>query len=162
MPNIEIRDADLSNPDDARDVVDLLNAYALDPAGGGHALDPHVKERLAAELAKRAAVHVALAFADQAPAGLAICIEGFSSFACMPLLNLHDLVVVDKFRGLGIAKKLLAHVETIGRRLGCCKITLEVLEGNAVAQSLYRSQGFAGYELDPEMGKAMLWQRKLL
>ena len=40
-------------------------------------------------------------------------------------------------------------------------MTLEVLEGNEIAQHAYRSFGFAGYELDPRMGKAMFWQKKL-
>jgi hypothetical protein len=40
-------------------------------------------------------------------------------------------------------------------------MTLEVLEGNRVAQAVYKSQGFAGFELDPKMGKAMFWQKLL-
>jgi ribosomal protein S18 acetylase RimI-like enzyme len=55
----------------------------------------------------------------------------------------------------------MAGVEQLARRIGCCKITLEVLEGNIVAQALYRSSGFAGYKLDPKLGRAMLWQRWL-
>ena len=42
------------------------------------------------------------------------------------------------------------------------KLTLEVLEGNSVAQSAYRAFGFEGYELDPQMGKALFWQKKLV
>ena len=37
--------------------------------------------------------------------------------------------------------------------LGCCKLTLEVLEGNKLAQAAYIANGFAGYQLDPEMGQ---------
>jgi hypothetical protein len=47
------------------------------------------------------------------------------------------------------------------RKLGCCKLTLEVLEGNAVARSLYRSCGFEGYELKAETGKAMFMHKPL-
>jgi hypothetical protein len=32
---------------------------------------------------------------------------------------------------------------------------------DAVAQTAYKASGFAGYELDPKMGKAMFWQKKL-
>src|SRR5690606_23942155 len=95
------------------------------------------------------------------PAGLAICFEGFSSFYCMPLLNIHDLVVLEKYRGLGISHKLLARVEELAKQNGCCKLTLEVLEGNVIAQKAYRSFGFKGYELVAEMGHAMFWQKKL-
>ena len=51
--------------------------------------------------------------------------------------------------------------EELARELGCCKLTLEVLEGNAKAQAAYKSLGYAGYELDPAMGKALFWQKKL-
>jgi len=51
--------------------------------------------------------------------------------------------------------------EEIARELGCCKLTLEVLEGNTVAQNAYRSLGYASYELDAAMGKAMFWQKYL-
>jgi ribosomal protein S18 acetylase RimI-like enzyme len=92
---------------------------------------------------------------------MAICFEGFSTFACKPLLNVHDIIVDARFRGRGLSKRLLAKAEVIAVRLGCCKLTLEVLEGNVVAQAAYKACGFAGYELDPKMGKAMFWQKKL-
>ncbi|PKL74134.1 MAG: GNAT family N-acetyltransferase, partial [Candidatus Melainabacteria bacterium HGW-Melainabacteria-1] len=56
---------------------------------------------------------------------------------------------------------ILQKVEDIARRLGCCKMTLEVLEGNAVAVNLYRSLGFRNYELDPAMGRAYFLEKKL-
>ena len=95
------------------------------------------------------------------PAGLVICFEGFSTFSCRPLLNIHDVVVTKNHRGKGLAKRMLQRAEDIALRLGCCKLTLEVLEGNVVAQAAYRAVGFAGYELDPRMGKAMFWEKKL-
>jgi ribosomal protein S18 acetylase RimI-like enzyme len=95
------------------------------------------------------------------PAGLAICMEGFSTFVCEPLLNVHDLVAHPSRRGQGLAGQLLAEVERIARQRGCCKVTLEVLEGNASAQAAYRRAGFEGYQLDPSMGRAMFWQKWL-
>jgi ribosomal protein S18 acetylase RimI-like enzyme len=157
----QIVDADFSDPRHARAVVDLLNSYACDPMGGGEPLAASVQENLVAELQRRSAVRAILAFAGEEPAGLALCMEGFSTFACKPLLNVHDFVVIGKYRGRGVAKALMARVEQLARRLGCCKITLEVLEGNIVAQALYRSCGFAGYKLDPNLGNAMFWQRWL-
>ena len=157
----QIVDADFGDLRHARAVVDLLNSYACDPMGGGEALAESVKENLVAELRRRSAVRAILAFAGEEPAGLAICMEGFSTFACKPLLNIHDFVVIDKYRRQGVSRALMARVEQLAQRIGCCKITLEVLEGNKIAQALYRSCGFAGYELDPALGKAMLWQRWL-
>jgi GNAT superfamily N-acetyltransferase len=157
----EILIADLSIPSHASALVYLLNEYAKDDMGGGAELPEFVKTNLAAELRKRQGAHIALAFVDGAPAGMAVCFEGFSTFACKPLLNVHDLIVAHAYRGQGLSKRLLAKAEEIAIRLGCCKLTLEVLEGNAVAQAAYKACGFAGYELDPKMGKAMFWQKKL-
>ncbi|HEX5337345.1 MAG TPA: GNAT family N-acetyltransferase [Gallionella sp.] len=153
--------ADLASPSDADAVVYLLNEYARDDMGGGAELPEFVKSNLVAELRKRPAAHVVLASIDGVPAGMAVCFEGFSTFACKPLLNVHDLIVARQYRGRGLSKRLLAKAEELATRQGCCKLTLEVLEGNAVAQAAYKASGFAGYELDPKMGKAMFWQKKL-
>lgn len=139
----------------------MLNEYARDITGGGEDLSPFVKSNLIASLKNRQGVHIVLAFVDENPAGIAICFEGFSTFACKPLLNVHDFAVAPEFRGRGLAKRLMEKVEAVARALDCCKITLEVLEGNKVAQGVYKACGFAGYELDPQMGRAVFWQKKL-
>ena len=158
---IEILNADLSSPTHGRAIVDLLNFYAIGHTGGGQGISTHVRENLVAELRKRPNMHVVLALVNGSPAGLAICIEGFSTFACKPLLNIHDFMVAEPYQRRGIARMMLAKTEEIARAIGCCKLTLEVLEGNAPARALYESFGFAGYELDPTMGKALFWQKKL-
>jgi ribosomal protein S18 acetylase RimI-like enzyme len=114
------------------------------------------------ELAKRQTARVILAFVDDLPAGLVICLEGFSTFACQPLLNIHDAIVSLPYRGRGLSKLMLKAAEKIAIELGCCKLTLEVLEHNYLAQTAYRSFGFNGYELNPEMGKALFWEKKLV
>jgi ribosomal protein S18 acetylase RimI-like enzyme len=158
---IEVIEADLNLPANAVAVVQLLNEYALDPMGGGQALSPFVQDNLVQELQKRDRVYVILAQVDDVPAGLAIAIEGFSTFACQPLLNIHDVVVSQAYRGKGISQLLLAKVEEIAQARGCCKITLEVLEGNPIAQAAYRKMGFDNYQLDPIFGRAMFWQKRL-
>ena len=129
--------------------------------GGGEDLSFFVKDNLIATLQQRHGVHIVLAFVNQEPAGIAICFEGFSTFACKPLLNIHDFAVAPEFRGRGLAKKLMEKVEKVALALGCCKTTLEVLEGNTVAQAAYKACGFSGYELVQTMGNAMFWQKKL-
>jgi GNAT superfamily N-acetyltransferase len=158
---IEIVEANLTIPAYAQALVQLLDEYARDPMVGGQGLSDYVKANLAAELAKRKTAHVILAFVDTKPAGLVICLEGFSTFACKPLLNIHDIIVSLPHRGKGLSKLLLQKAEDIAIDLGCCKLTLEVLEGNYVAQSAYKAYGFSGYELNPEMGKALFWEKKL-
>jgi ribosomal protein S18 acetylase RimI-like enzyme len=158
---IEVIEADLNLPANATAMVQLLNEYALDPMGGGQALSPFVRDNLVQELQQRDRVYVILAQVNGIPAGLVIAIEGFSTFACQPLLNIHDVVVSQAYRGQGISKLLLTKVEEIARSNGCCKVTLEVLEGNPIAQAAYRAMGFDNYQLDPTYGRAMFWQKKL-
>ncbi|KTC48590.1 GNAT family acetyltransferase, partial [Pseudomonas fluorescens ABAC62] len=152
-PEILVLQASYSNPVHAEAIGCLLNQYAEDPMGGGHGLSPDLLAQLPAELAKRAHAFSVLAFVGGVPAGLVNCFEGFSTFACRPLVNVHDVTVMDKFRGLGLSQKMLLKVEEIARQRGCCKITLEVLEGNTVAQSAYRKFGFDDSKFDPEHGR---------
>ena len=102
-----------------------------------------------------------LAFVGGEPAGLVNCFEGFSTFACRPLVNVHDVVVKEPFRGLGLSQKMLQKVEEIARQRGCCKITLEVLEGNPVAQASYRKFGFDDSIFDPAHGRMLFWSKAL-
>lgn len=157
----EIVIADLSLPAHAEAVVFLLNEYAKDEMGGQSELSQFVKDNLAKTLRQQAGAHVILAFKSSKPVGLLICLEGFSTFACKPLLNIHDLAVLAEYRGQGIAKRLLLRAEKIAIEKGCCKLTLEVLQGNVKAQAVYRSCGYGGYALKPEMGSAMYWQKKI-
>ena len=158
----EILLADLSLPSHGEAIIYLLNEYAKDEMGGGTELSIFVKNNLVSELKKRQGVYIILAFVDGDPAGLVNCFEGFSTFACKPLLNIHDVFVIAEYRGRGISKKMLNKAEEIALGLGCCKLTLEVLEGNTIAQGAYKSCGYSGYELNPKMGRAMFWQKKLI
>lgn len=157
---IEVCIANLNDPIQAQAVVQLLHEYALDPTGGGQGLSDYAQANLSKELAQRKA-HVILAWADAAPAGLVICLAGFSTFACQPLLNIHDVIVTKSQRGKGICKLMLQKAESIAMGLGCCKLTLEVLENNHVAQAAYQASGFHNYELNPQLGKALFWEKKL-
>ncbi len=158
---IDIIRADLTNPTHANALITLLNRYALDPMGGGEELSDFTKANLAKEILKRTDTTVILALENNKPAGLINCIEGFSTFACKPLINIHDVYVDASARGKGVATKLLQAAEDLAIEKQCCKITLEVLEGNKPAKLAYLKFGFDGYELDPEMGKAVFWQKKL-
>jgi ribosomal protein S18 acetylase RimI-like enzyme len=161
MQSIEIISPDLTNPHHASAILELMAEYTSDPMGGSQGLSEFVSANLIGELAKRPHAKIVLAFDRQRAVGLTICFEGFSTFACKPLLNIHDLVVASDYRGRGIAKMMLQAVEDIAIASGCCKLTLEVLEGNHIAQKVYTSAGFKGYELDPNMGRAMFWEKKL-
>lgn len=115
-------------------------------------------------LAARPALFSVLACDDAQggqPVGLVNCMEGFSTFACQPLVNVHDVVVAASHRGQRVAEQMLALVAQLARARGACKLTLEVLSGNAPAQKLYRRVGFENYQLDPHMGVAQFMQKWL-
>ncbi len=156
-----VRQADYGHPSDAAAVVALLDAYASDPAGGGEPLSDFVKANLARELAARPQAYSVLAFDGAHPVGLVNCIEGFSSFKCKPLVNVHDVAVLASHRGRGIAEAMLAEAERIAVERGAVKMTLEVLSGNTPAVKLYRRIGYEGYQLDPAMGTAQFFQKWL-
>lgn len=156
-----VSQADLSLTSHADAIIDLLSIYALDPMGGGEALSDFTKTHLITELSKRRDTLIVLAFDNDAPVGLINCFEGFSTFMCKPLMNIHDVIVRPEYRGLGLSTMMLEKVEELARNRGCCKLTLEVLEGNLPARESYRKSGFRAYQLDPKMGSALFWEKKL-
>lgn len=137
-----VQRADLADPAQARAVVMLLDAYARDPWGGGEPLPPPVRERLIDGLRAHPTSRVWLAFDGADPVGVCTAFIGFSTFKAQPLLNLHDVAVLATHRGRGIGRALLQAAETEARSLGCCRLTLEVLEDNTPARSLYERFGF--------------------
>ena len=165
MSECRIITADYRNPDHAAAIIYLLDRYARDPMGGGRPLPPQVLDNLIPELAQRPYAFSLLAYisdetGDKA-VGLLNGFEGFSTFACKPLLNIHDVTVLPEHRGHGIAQQLLAATEALARDRGCCKLTLEVLSENTSARAAYRRFGFEAYSLDSDTGEAGFWQKLL-
>ena len=156
---IKIVRADLNKTDHAADLISLMSQYASDPMGGNEDLSSEVKFSLASTLSKRSGVYVILAYDNTEAIGLTTCMQGFSTFKCRPLLNIHDVYIKNKYRGQSITKRLLDEAERIAIETDCCKLTLEVLEGNIAARTAYEKFGFHGYELDPAMGKALFWEK---
>jgi ribosomal protein S18 acetylase RimI-like enzyme len=163
MPDSDFRivRANYADPAHAGALVELLDHYARDPAGGGAPLAEYARANLAAALAARPFVFSVLAYDAGTPVGLVNAIEGFSTFACKPLVNIHDVVVHETRRGRGVAARLFEETEAIARERGACKLTLEVLSGNRAARGLYRKLGFDDYRLDPAMGEARFMHKWL-
>nr|WP_295772309.1 GNAT family N-acetyltransferase [Rhodoferax sp.] len=159
--SVHVVRADYGNPIHAAALVHLLDAYACDPMGGAHALSEFVKANLVSALAARPQAYSVLAFDGDRAIGLVNCIEGFSTFACRPLVNVHDVAVLASHRGQKVAEKMLAFAESVAVERGACKMTLEVLQGNGGAYRLYQRLGFANYQLDPAMGQAQFMQKWL-
>jgi GNAT superfamily N-acetyltransferase len=160
MP-LHVLPVDYRNTTHRSSLVMLLDAYAQDPMGGGEGLTQDVKARLCDDLAARPTAASFIAWLDGAPVGLINCIEGYSTFKAQPLMNIHDIAVLHAHRGAGVGQALLAAAEQHAQARGCCKLTLEVLTGNARALSSYLRFGFAPYELDPAAGQASFMQKWL-
>jgi ribosomal protein S18 acetylase RimI-like enzyme len=161
MNAYQIAVADLRLPAQQRAVVELIDAYSRDPMGNGRPLPPEVRERLVEGLRRHPTTLVLLAWDGTKPVGIAVCFLGFSTFAARPLVNVHDLAVLPEHRGRGVARRLLAAVESEARQRRCCKVTLEVLEHNEPARHLYASLGFAEVRYRPESGPALFLAKPL-
>ena len=162
---LRIARVDYRNLRDAQALVMLLDAYARDPMGGGAGLSQEVQSRVCNDLAQHPGAVSFIAWlgtgeSEQAM-GLINCFEGYSTFKARPLLNIHDIAVLPAHRGQGVGQALLAAAQDHALKRGCCKLTLEVLTGNATALASYHRFGFEAYALDPAAGQASFMHKWL-
>lgn len=143
MSDVRVVVANLEEPAHQQAILALTDAYARDPMGDGKPLSAEVKARLIPGLRAHPTTLIFLAYVGDKPSGIATCFRGFSTFLARPLINVHDLAVLDEARGRGLGRTLLGAVIEHARASGCCKVTLETQQNNHVAQALYRSLGFA-------------------
>ena len=142
-------------------LVRLLDNYAGDPMGGGKSLSDFTKQHLAESLAAIEGAVSLLARLGDKPVGFTNCFQGFSTFACAPILNIHDIAVDASYRGQGIASRLLEEVARIATDRGCCKVTLEVLVGNEIAKRVYHTAGFNPAAMHEAAGPYEFWEKPL-
>ncbi len=159
--NTQILDADLENPTHAEAIVAVLDAYAREPMGGSRPLEAGVRARLISGLRAQPGAEILLARHSEEFVGVAVCFLGFSTFSAQPLLNLHDLAVLPAYRGRGIGRLLLAAVEERARQRGCCKVTLEVRDDNAIARALYRRSGYGDFAPSAESTPTFFLEKRL-
>ena len=143
----EIVLADLGNEAHRSALLEVLSRYVEEPGISGSPLPEAVRKRVVDALREHPTTEVLLAFDSGRPLGMAVCFVSFSTFRARRVLNVHDLAVVAEARGRGLGRRLLQAVQERARALDCCKLTLEVLEDNHVARSLYQSFGFGDYAL---------------
>ncbi|MDX1968330.1 MAG: GNAT family N-acetyltransferase [Planctomycetaceae bacterium] len=146
MTSAGVRFANLADPADDAAIVEILDAYAAGPMGQGRPLSDDVRRQLVAGLNAHPTAFVLLACVAGRPVGLAVCFEGFSTFAAKPLINVHDLAVLPEFRNQGLGRQLLEAVADVARERGCCKVTLEVRGDNESAKRLYERCGFGPWD----------------
>ena len=157
----EVKSVDYKDPVQAAALLELMNSFASDEMSGGVGLPAQVQKDLVSRMSERSYIHSAIAYVDGQPAGLINYLEGFSTFKARPLLNVHDVMVKSDFRGQGLSRQLFNFVFAVAKELGCCKVTLEVLENNEVAKQIYSRFGFEPYRLSEAGGVAQFWQKSL-
>lgn len=159
--NIEIFTVDYHNAKHAQDLLKLLDTYATDIMGGGVPLSEYTRKNLIQTMAELPHLFSVLAYMNEEAVGFANCIESFSTFASRKIINIHDIAVKPGHRGKQISQRLLDHIEKTAIERNCCKLTLEVLEGNQIARNAYQKYGFSSYELSAETGRALFLEKKI-
>lgn len=160
--NIQIVAADYTDDKHRTAIPYLLNAYAKDLLGFRRTLDKAVLQHLVAGLETFPTALVLLAKTEGKYVGMAICFLGFSTFSALPLINIHDFMVLKEYQKQGIGKALLGEIERIAAEHQCCKITLEVQMKNTAARRIYQSFGFKASFLDPEAGEQLSLTKTLV
>lgn len=160
-PGISVETVDYQNPRQAQALIDLLDHYARDPMGGGEPLAAETRKNLTEALGRVPGAFSVLLWKEDRPVGLLNAFASFSTFKAKPILNVHDVIVHADYRGQGLTRRLFDALEAEARRRGCCKVTLEVLQGNGPARQAYRRLGFEGYALDARYGQAEFWEKPL-
>ncbi|TNY95142.1 GNAT family N-acetyltransferase [Vibrio parahaemolyticus] len=92
-------------------------------------------------------LHGFISFVDNKPAGFAVCFESFSTYRAQRVMNIHDFMVSDNFRGKGVGKAQLNGIEQYCRDNDYLKITLEVGDDNVAAKKLYSSLDYEDYRV---------------
>lgn len=140
---------DFENPDHLKALATLINHYMADPMGDCEPLNKLQQLRLVDGLAQHPTAEVLFAIVENSVVGLATCFVNFSTFQVKAYLYIHDIVVLQTYRGQGIGKAMMQKLIDVALERKYCKITLEVRNDNIVAQDLYKSLGFD--ECQPNM-----------
>lgn len=156
MRKIDFEFCDYQNPDHVTALVNLLNHYIKDPMGGAEPLDQNRQKLLIEGLTNHSSAFVLFILYNGVFAGLTTCFLNFSTFKVKPYLYVHDVVVLQNYRGKGLGKMLMEKLIAISKERHYCKITLEVREDNNTARALYQGLGFE--ECEPRM---FFWTKTL-
>lgn len=161
MATLSINKVQYENPEHMKVLIELLQMYAQDPMGGNELISQSVIDALPNALQQRPFMHSFLVYENTEAVAFANCIESFSTFSAKGVMNIHDFAVSPSCRGKNVSQFLLQGIQEFALSIGCTKLTLEVLEGNTSAIRAYEKAGFEAYQLNPQMGNAMFWQKKI-
>lgn len=155
--SLSIQTADLDDPLHRSVIVELINEYRCDPMGGEIGKISQESER---ELIEGLRTHpssvIYFVKSNDTIAGMAVCFIGFSTFKAKRLLNIHDFILFEKFRKLGIGTWFLQKISEDVSKQNYCRLTLEVRTDNHIAKKVYTKSGFTSCESPMEF-----WVRDL-
>jgi ribosomal protein S18 acetylase RimI-like enzyme len=142
MLPLKVFECDFNNPVHCETLAHLMNAYITDQMGGGQPYTPEQRTQLVEGLKNHPSRLVLFVAAGEKIVGLTNCFINFATFSLKPFINVHDVIVLQEYRGTGAGRKLMEGVIEHAQMIGCSKITLEVREDNEPAQHLYKSLNF--------------------
>mgnify|MGYP000081241031 CR=1 FL=1 len=106
---------------------------------------------------------------EAAPTGLPLALAVSLEEPAPPTCG--EQIRTDESRGPRQSRRRLSYLGLLGMLLLCLLVPvapdllgyarLSSPTANTIAQAAYRSVGFSGYELDPAIGKALFWEKKL-
>ncbi|MCL1822556.1 MAG: GNAT family N-acetyltransferase [Prolixibacteraceae bacterium] len=137
-------------------VIMLINAYIRDEMGGGTLLSEPKQIDLVEGLKNHPKAIVLLAESHGVFIGMLTAFENFSTFTARPMMNIHDVMVLETYRKKGVGRSLMNALIEVAEKRSCSRITLEVRTDNMPAQNLYRDLGF--HALNPDM---FYWRKYL-
>lgn len=153
--DIQVERANLKSRGQRQRIVSLVDMFSRSPTGRGRRMTAVEREGLDRMLQEAWGVRVFYAIVDApepelddaalAPdgwAGIAVCSLQPKTFSGSYKLNVHDLAVVEPYRGHGVGRRLLGEIIGWAACESCHSVTLEVLTENPAARALYRSLGF--------------------
>ncbi len=144
--DVIVERANLSDPEQADALVEIIDSYARGPGGQNAPITAHARRELARGLIDHPSAMVLLAVVEGRAVGTAVCVFSFSTFVGKPTVNIHDFAVLPEFQSRGVGRALLADVEKRARERDCCRITLEVHDTNVGAKRLYADFGFGPWD----------------
>ena len=159
--DIQVIEADCTDPRHADDLFAMLGEFARHPVSGPSPLGFKDAGTISDALAGMPHASVLLAYVAGKVAGFAICYELFSTFNARPYIYVHDLMTSGAHRGKGVGQAILERIERIARENGCVRIDLEVVEGNEPAKRLYARNGFVAASPNPDLGIEQHWNKTL-
>lgn len=118
-------------------LVRALAAYEREP-DAVQATEASIAETL---FAPGAQVFAFIAEWEEAPVGLALWFQTYSTWTGRPSLYLEDLFVDDSARGRGVARALMKRLAREAKTRGCARIDWAVLDWNVEAMAFYERIG---------------------